>query len=273
MKQKRIKVKGKEISYYETRDNGHPVVLIHGTSSSSAIFIRQLIDSVLSYKFRFIALDLIGHGNSEVSDKPEEDYCLEGLSKFLIEFNQEMKLKDAVYIGHNIGGNIVLEAFRNLNNPLGLVLLSTVPFSNPISDKMFFKSTIWDLFSKAGIDDSEVHQLASYFVEEKTKYPDFIPEIIRKADLKTREILFESIEKGKFKDQIEIIKEITVPIAVYFGEHDQIFSFEYLKSIEIPSMWRNLVQIIREAGHIFFYESPADLNVSLEAYLNTIFHR
>lgn len=273
MRKKRIKVKGKEVSYYESRDSGRPVVFVHGMSSSSAIFIRQLIDSVLSYQFRFIALDLIGHGSSEFSDKPEEDYTIAGLSDFLIHFNNEMNLKNAVYVGHNTGANIILEAFNKLNNPQGLVMLSAVPFSNPISDEIYLKNTFPDLFSKAGIDDSEVHQLAGYFVEEKTKYPDFIPEIIRKADLKTREFLFESIKKGKFKDQLKIIKEITVPVAVYYGEYDQIINFDYLNSIDIPTIWRNLIQIIRDVGHILFYENPADFNISFETYLHTIFDK
>ncbi len=273
MRQKRIKVKGKEVSYYESRDKGRPVVFVHGMSSSSAIFIRQLIDSVLSYQFRFIAMDLIGHGKSEISDKPEEDYTIKGLSNFLVNFNNELNLKNAVYVGHNTGANIIIEAFGKLNNPQGLVLLSAVPLSNPISDEIYLKDTFMDLFSKAGIDDSEVHQLASYFVEEKTKYPDFIPEIIRKADLKTREFLFESIKKGKFKDQLEIIKEIAVPVAVYYGEYDQIINFDYLNSIDIPTIWRNLIQIIREVGHIFFYENPADFNISFETYLHTVFNK
>jgi len=214
MRQKRIKVNGKEISYYESRDNGHPVVLVHGMSSSSAIFIRQLIDSVLSYQFRFIALDLIGHGKSDHSDNPEKDYSISGLSDFLIEFNKALDLKNAVYVGHNIGANIILESLRELNNPIGLVLLGSVPLSNPVSKEMYLKEELYYLFSKAGIDDSEVHQLAGYFVEEKTKYPEFIPEIIRKADMKTRNIFYESIKKGEYKDQLEILKELIIEIEI-----------------------------------------------------------
>ncbi len=272
MRQKRILVKGKEISYYESRDNGHPVVMVHGISSSSAIFIRQLIDSVLSYQFRFIALDLIGHGKSDHSDNPEQDYTIRGLSDFLIEFNKVLDLKNAVYVGHNIGANIILESFSSFNNPLGLVLLGSVPYSNPVTKEMYSKNELYELFAKAGIDDSEVHQLAGYFVEEKTKYPDFIPEIIRKADIKTRSIFYESVKKGAYKDQLEIIKKLNIPVAVYYGEYDQIINFDYLNSVEVPTIWRSIIQIIREVGHIFFYESPADFNISFEAYLTNIFN-
>jgi pimeloyl-ACP methyl ester carboxylesterase len=272
MRQKRITINGKEISYYESRDNGHPVVLVHGISSSSAIFIRQLIDSVLSYQFRFIALDLIGYGNSDNSDAPEKDYTIKGLSKLLVDFSNELQLENSVYVGHNSGANIILESLNDLKNPKGLVLLGAAPFSKPLDKQAFQDTSIINLFSKAGLDSSEVHQLASYFVEENTKYPDFIPEIIRKADLKTREYFFASVQNGDYDDQHKIIKELNIPVAVYYGEHDQIVNFEYVNSIDIPTMWRSIIQIIREAGHIFFYENPADFNVSFEAYLITVFN-
>lgn len=272
MRQKRIKVNGKEISYYESRDNGRPVVMVHGMSSSSSIFIRQLIDSVLSYEFRFIALDLIGYGKSEYSTNPERDYSLSGLSDFLVDFCNELDICSAVFVGHNVGANIILEAFGRLVDPKGIVLLGAVPFSNPINNEMFLTGELPEIFTKAGIDDSEVHQLAGYFVERETNYPDFIPELIRKTDIKTREFLFNSIKKGEFKDQLEIIKNISVPVAVYHGEYDQIINFDYLNSIEIPTLWGSLIQIIRDVGHIFFYESPADFNISFETYLNTVFN-
>lgn len=272
MRQKRITINGKEISYYESRDNGQPVVMVHGISSSSAIFIRQLIDSVLSYQFRFIAVDLIGHGNSDYSDKPEKEYTLKGLSKFLVDFTNELKLENAVYVGHNIGANIILESFKELNKPKGLVMLGSAPFSNPMDEQSFQSTSLVKLFSKAGIDSSEVHQLASYFVEENTKYPDFIPEVIRKADLKTREYFFKSIRNGDYDDQHSIIKSVKIPVAVYYGENDQIINFDYVNAIDIPTIWRSIIQVIREAGHIFFYENPADFNVSFEAYLITAFN-
>ena len=124
MRQNRININGSSISYYETRDNGKTVVFVHGISSSSSIFIRQLIDSVISYQFRFIAVDLIGYGNSDVSKKPEEDYTINGLSNFLVEFCEALNLKDAIFIGHDIGGNIILDAYESLKNPKGLILLS-----------------------------------------------------------------------------------------------------------------------------------------------------
>lgn len=271
MRQKHVTVNGKEVTYYESRDNGKAVVLVHGISSCSSIFIRQLIDSVLSYQFRFIAPDLIGYGKSEQSNNPEQDYSIQGQSKFLLDFCNTLQIKDAVFIGHDIGGNIILESFKNHNNPKGLVLLGSVPFSKPFTKKVFKDENVYELISKHGIDSSEVHQTASLFVQEDTKYPDFIPEIIRKADSRTRELFFNSVIQENYKDQIEQLKSIAVPIAAYIGESDQMISKDYLEKIEIPTLWKERIQEIKDAGHMFFYESPADFNISFESFLNTIF--
>lgn len=271
MKKKQVNVKGKRITYYESRDNGKTVVFVHGFSSCSSIFIRQLIDSVLSYQFRIIAVDLIGHGNADIADKPEKDYGIRGTGNFLADFCETLEIKDAVYVGHNIGANILLEVFEKMNNPSGLVLLSAVPFSNPFSKDIFIDPDFIKLISKAGIDDSDTHQMASMFVEKGTSYPEFIPEIIRKADLKTRDAFFDSIRNGEYIDQFKKLEEIDVPVAVYVGEHDQIFRNEVWNSVKFSNLWRNSIQEIKEAGHIFFYENPADFNVSFELYLNTVF--
>lgn len=273
MRQNQININGKKVSYYETRDNGQVVVFVHGTSSCSSIFVRQLIDSVLSYQFRFIAVDLIGFGNSEASDKPDTDYTIQGMSNFLIDFCKEMKIKDAVFVGHDIGGNIILESYDKLANPKGVALLGSAPFSKPINKDMFLETPVIELFSKSGIDSSEVHQIARSFVEENTQYPDFIPEIIRKADRKTRDYFFQSVDKGDFKNQINTLKEIKEPVAIYYGEYDQIINYDYYKIVNIPALWKGIIHVIKDVGHIFFYESPADFNISFEIFLNTAFSK
>ena len=69
-----------------------------------------------------------------------------------------------------------------------------------------------------------------------------------------------------------IIQELKVPVGIFYGEEDQIINFDFLNSLEIPTIWRYIVQIIKDVGHIFFYESPADFNVNYESYLHTAFN-
>jgi len=271
MRQKYIEVNGIKTFYYESKDHGNPVIMVHGASSSSSVFVRQLIDSVLSYQFRIIAFDLVGHGKTDYSKNPETDYTVKGQSRFLVDFCKALAINDAVFTGHGTGGNVILEAYKNLKNPRGVVLLSSAPLQKPFDNKLFQKSNIIELMAKPGVDDSEVHQIAAAMVEGGTKYPDFIPDLIRSADLKTREYLFKSMYNGEYDDQMDTVKKINHQLAIYYGEYDQIIDFDYVNSLEIPFLWRNLVQIIRNSGNLFFYECPADFNISFEAYLNTVF--
>lgn len=271
MKKKQVNVNGKRVTYYESRDNGKTVVFVHGFSSCSSIFIRQLIDSVLSYQFRIIAVDLLGHGNADFSDTPEKDYTINGQTDFLCEFCKHLEIKDAVFAGHNIGGNIIIQAIEKLNNIKGLVLLSSIPFSNPFNEDLFKDKNKLELLFKSGIDDSDIHKIAGWMVEENTSYPEFLPEIMRKSDIHTRKFFYSSILNNDYKDQTEIVNQTNIPIAIYHGMYDQIFKSEILKSLHIKNLWNNKIQEITDGGHIFFYENPADFNVNLESFLNSVF--
>ncbi|MBC6416946.1 MAG: alpha/beta fold hydrolase, partial [Rhodospirillales bacterium] len=51
-------------------DTGQPVLLIHGNSSCSQVFVHQL-ESDLAKDYRLLAFDLPGHGASPPAADPE----------------------------------------------------------------------------------------------------------------------------------------------------------------------------------------------------------
>ncbi|MFP4026017.1 MAG: alpha/beta fold hydrolase [Thiohalospira sp.] len=270
MKQFQEIINGKKIAYYESQTNGFPVVLIHGSSLSSVIFIRQLIDSTLSEEFRFIALDLPGCGDSDWSESPEKDYTIKAQAKLLNDFCQKLKIQSAIYIGHDFGGNILLEALEELPSEKAIALACCVPLTNPLTPGMFLSHPAVPLLSKPGIDDSEIHQIAAALVEPEIRYPDFIPEIMRKSDIKTREVFFKSLNDGEFTDQFNILKNLTIPVSFFMGEKDQLINPTHIKNIAIPELWHQNIQTIKDAGHLCFYENPADFNATLKGFLNEI---
>lgn len=270
MKQFQEIINGKKIAYYESQTDGFPVVLIHGSSLSSVIFIRQLIDSTLSEKFRFIALDLPGNGDSDWSKTPEEDYTIKGLARILKQFCKKMNLNSALFIGHNFGGNILLEALKDLPAAKALSLACSVPLTNPLTPGMFTSHPSVPLLSKPGIDDSDIHQITAALVEPDIKYPDFLPKIMRKSDINFREIFFKSLNDGDYEDQYSIVKNLSIPVLFFLGEKDQLIDASHIKNIAIPELWQQNIQMIKDAGHLCFYENPADFNEILKGFLNDI---
>ncbi|HSH50758.1 MAG TPA: alpha/beta hydrolase [Bacteroidales bacterium] len=270
MKQFQVIVNDKRITYFDTQTSGLPVILIHGTSLSSVIFIRQLIDPSLSEIFRFIALDLPGCGDSEWSKNPEKEYSIKALAAVLGGFCEKLNLSSSVFVGHNFGGNILLEALKNLPLAKAISLVCSVPLTNPITPGMFLSHEAVPLLSKAGIGDRDIHQIAASLVEPEAKYPEFLPQIMQKSDIKYREVFFKSLNEGAFSDQYSILKELKIPVALFLGGKDQLINPDYVKNFAIPQLWHKNILTIKDAGHLCFYENPADFNTTLKGFLNEI---
>ncbi|MEA2105206.1 MAG: alpha/beta hydrolase [Bacteroidota bacterium] len=270
MKQFQVIVNDNKITYFDTQTSGLPVILIHGASLSSVIFIRQLIDSSLSEVFRFIALDLPGCGDSDWSKNPEKNYTIKALADVLSVFCKKLSLGSSVFVGHNFGGNILLEALKNLPSAKAISLVCSVPLTNPITPGMFLSHEAVPLLSKAGIDDNDIHQIAASLVEPETKYPDFLPEIMRKSDSKYREVFFKLLNEGVYSDQYSILKDLKIPVALFLGEKDQLIRSDYVKNIAIPQLWQKNILTIKDAGHLCFYENPADFNTTFKGFLKEI---
>src|SRR6056297_514929 len=270
MKQFQVIVNDKKITYFDNQTSGLPVVLIHGASLSSVIFIRQMIDPILSETFRIIAPDLPGCGDSDWSQTPEKDYTIQSLANDLTGFCEKLNLDSPVLIGHNFGGNILLEAINHLPQSKAISLVCSVPLTNPLTGSMFLSHQAVPLLSKAGIDDSDIHQISGSLVEPDAKYPDFLPQVMRKSDIKYREVFFKSLNEGAYNDQYSILKELKIPVALFLGEKDQIINPDYVKNIATPQMWQKNILTIKDAGHLCFYENPADFNTTLKGFLKEI---
>ena len=67
-------IDGQEISYLQSEGDGRPVVFVHGNSASARTW-RPLLDGPFGRRFRCLALDLPGHGESA----PAADHALYSL--------------------------------------------------------------------------------------------------------------------------------------------------------------------------------------------------
>jgi len=87
---------------YQEAGQGTPLVMIPGWSQSAALFKHQL--EGLSDRYRVIAVDMRGHGES---DKPNHGYRMSRLSKDLDDFLTALDLHDVVLMGHSMGCSVI----------------------------------------------------------------------------------------------------------------------------------------------------------------------
>ena len=114
-----IELRGLSFHYREYERDGRPLVLLHGVASSSRIFI--LLGPILGQRFRALALDQRGHGESA---KPDDGYDFDSVTKDLKSFIDALELERPVIVGHSWGGNVAMQYAADYPDRVaGLVLV------------------------------------------------------------------------------------------------------------------------------------------------------
>jgi pimeloyl-ACP methyl ester carboxylesterase len=104
VEQRHVLVDGHRVAYLESGPPDGPVVLlVHGLLSTSGTWGRVL-ELLGREGVRAIALDLVGHGDSE----PYGDYLLDDFARSLEQFLLALEIESAVVCGHSLGGAIAV---------------------------------------------------------------------------------------------------------------------------------------------------------------------
>jgi pimeloyl-ACP methyl ester carboxylesterase len=102
---KAISGDGMEIAYTAAGDGPVAVVLIHGWACDRTHWSEQV--EGLSERYRVVAVDLAGHGESDLR---RERWTLQGLAGDVRAVVDALDPKSAVLVGHSMGGAVALEA-------------------------------------------------------------------------------------------------------------------------------------------------------------------
>ena len=97
-------VNGNSFHYRDWGGEGQPVVLVHGLASNCRIW--DLVAPILSQRFRVVAIDQRGHGESF---KPDTGYDFATVSADLRGFLDVLGISNPVIVGHSWGGDVALE--------------------------------------------------------------------------------------------------------------------------------------------------------------------
>ena len=106
---------------YRDAGTGEALLLIHGMAGSSATW-RAIIPQ-LSNKYRVVAPDLLGHGQSA---KPRGDYSLGAFAVWLRDLLDELGLTRVTVVGHSLGGGVAMQfIYQHPDYCQRLVLISS----------------------------------------------------------------------------------------------------------------------------------------------------
>ena len=115
---------------YRMAGTGPTVVLIHGITSSSAVWIG-LMEDLVDAGYSVIAPDLFGHG---ASAKPKGDYSLGAYASGVRDLLGMLGYESGTVVGHSLGGGIALQlAYQFPEYVERLVLISSGGLGREVS--------------------------------------------------------------------------------------------------------------------------------------------
>ncbi len=275
MQPKTLQLESHKISYYESDGTGDPILLIHGNSSSGRVFQHQL-DSEFGRKYHVVAIDLPGHGDSDPA-RELSAYNLPNYAATVVAAAKALKMENAVFVGWSLGGHIVLQAQILLPDASGFVIFGTPPLAlPPAMEEAFLPNPAMGVAFKAGITEEEAiaFATASFAPDASIDLARFVAEI-QKTDGNARAGLAASIAPNSqvaesHQDEVDVVTNLSTPLAILHGQKDQLVSEPYISALNIPALWRDAVQIIPDAGHTPQWEQPEKFNELLEAFVDEV---
>lgn len=258
------------ISVHDSGGSGPAVVLVHGNSSSSRVW-EPLLTGELGQKYRLIALDLPGHGQSSDADQAVRStvYSIPGYAGIVQAVAGQMGVENAVFVGWSLGGHAVLEAAAALPQAAGFMVFGTPPLPFPPT------ADFGGAFLKVGLGfvkdwtEDDARAYVADFMAPGVAAADFMLQDARRTDGHARASLAASIGTVGYADELKIIATIGRPLAIVQGAHEQIVNPAYLDGLAptIPTLWRGQVQVVEGAGHAVQWEKTAQFGALLDAFV------
>ncbi|MCC2646596.1 MAG: epoxide hydrolase [Rickettsiaceae bacterium] len=261
---------------YNDEGEGHPVVFIHANSSAKEFFVKQY--SAFSASYKFIAVDLPGHGKSDNPNNPKETYSFQGYAKVISNILQELNISNsnkAIICGWSLGGHVAMDVLDQSPELIaGLLITGSPPIElTPEGFQQGFKP-----FEGVELMSQEINfssEQATRFFEMagiNTKGTPYLVEAGVRCDGQARSLMIKSALSGVGVNEKDLVKNSSTPIKFVGGQNDEGINYEYIAKLVESSNNQNLsIEMIQNCGHACHWQAPEEFNEILLSFCNSIF--
>jgi len=270
----RIKIGGLSVAVTDV-GSGPPVVLLHGLGCGKRMWFHQI--RALRRRFRVIAYDLRGHGQS---DAPGEatDYSAAHLARDFIGVLDALKIERAGVVGFSLGGGPALALAAGRPERVSRLVLADVGAGADDPVKVEGLARRWvALIRQALVDQGAADELVcemlrselfKHYARRSARCRDHMAALIRATPLDgLRFSLSEIVVKRKSLFRVaSVLQSIRAPTLVLCGEQDYMCTkSSRLLAQTIPGA---MLKVIKNSGHMSPLEQPAAFTAALLEFLS-----
>ena len=248
---KTISYKNTKISYTDS-GKGTAIVLLHGFLENSTMW--DFFVSELSQKYRVIAIDLLGHGQS---DSHGYIHTMEDQADVVHEVLGELRIRKAIFAGHSMGGYVAL-AYAELypESVKGLALINSTSRADSDERKINRDRAIQAVKK----DHTSFVRLSIANLFSETNREKLAPEIeaVKVEALKTPlQGIVAALEGMKIRKDREVLLHFgPYPMLLVLGQKDPVLIYEE----NIEQAQNTKVQLVTfPDGHMSLIENRDEL--------------
>lgn len=242
---------------YSDQGRGRAIVLIHGFPEN--LHVWDEFSTALSKKFRVIAIDLPGFGETECIGYV---HSMELMAQCVHAIMKHLNLRKYIVVGHSMGGYVAL-AFAELfgENLRGLCLFHSSSYADTVEKKADRDRGI------AAVKKHPAQYLKTFstnlFADPNDPHIKKLQEIVLTSSPRG---VVAALEGMKMRPSREIIlKFANYPVLFILGKKDKVINYEVvLPQTEVPK--RKEVVLLENAGHMGFYEAPIETSQTLRKF-------
>ena len=259
-----LRVRGIEIGYTDTGE-GTPVVLLHGFPFNRLMWREQA--EVLREKHRIVTPDLLGHGETSVT----ETATMEEMAQMVAALLDELKIERAILGGLSMGGYVTFAFYRLFPQRVRALILAD---TRPQADTEEGRRNREALARRALIEGMEA---VAEMMLPKALAPATIKENpaavarVRAMITKTRPAGAAAASRGMAlrRDQSALLAQIDVPTLIIVGSEDSLTPPADAERMQREISGSHLA-VIEGAGHVSNIERPAEFNRALVNFLDML---
>lgn len=253
---------GVRLHYVEHgRENGRVAVMLHGYTDSAYSFSR-LMPALPADRYRMLAVDQRGHGDS---DRPADGYTIDALADDTVRFLDALDIGQATLIGHSMGSFVARRVAETAPDRVASLVLvgSAVTASN--EGMVELRRAVHTLTDPVPADFVREFQTSTTHLPLPGQFLDRVVAESRKVPARVWHRLIDALVSADDGPDLSVV---AAPTLVVCGLRDAVFSPGEHAALAAAIPGARLA-LYPDTGHAAHWERPERIGTDIDRFCRT----